>query len=107
MGVGVLVVALYATAGGMVAGVYTDLVQGLLMVFAAGAVFYYALRSGGGLERMTRTIGGSQEFGPAFLDPLGNLPIFTAIGFFFLFLGFRALEEFFLCKNHVFSKFLR
>jgi Na+/proline symporter len=85
MGIGVVVIVVYAAAGGMVAGVYTDLVQGLLMVLAAAAVFYYALRSGGGLERIARTLGDSPEFGPGFLDPLGGVPIFTAIGFFFLF----------------------
>ncbi|MEO1086639.1 MAG: hypothetical protein AAFY88_20590, partial [Acidobacteriota bacterium] len=85
MAAGLVVVLLYATAGGMVAGVYTDLFQGVLMVAAAAGVFYYALRSGGGLESMGRSIAGSEAFGPGFLDPLGNLPVFTAVGFFFVF----------------------
>ncbi|MEE8137683.1 MAG: sodium/proline symporter [Thermoanaerobaculia bacterium] len=85
MAVGLVVVLLYATAGGMVAGVYTDLFQGTLMVGAASAVFYYALSSGGGLGAISRQIAASETFGPSFLDPLGNLPVFTAIGFFFVF----------------------
>ncbi len=82
---GLIVVLSYAVAGGMVAGVYTDLFQGTLMVGAAIAVFYYALDSGGGLESISRQIVASDSFGPEFLDPLGNIPLFTAIGFFFVF----------------------
>ncbi len=85
MAVGLVIVVFYATAGGMVAGVYTDLFQGALMVGAAIAVFYYALRVGGGLEQMTRSIAESQRFGPSHLDPMGAIPVFTAMGFFFVF----------------------
>jgi Na+/proline symporter len=85
MSIGLVVVLFYATAGGMVAGVYTDLFQGTLMAGAAVAVFYYALASGGGLGSISRRIAASDAFGPSFLDPLGNLPVFTALGFFFVF----------------------
>ncbi len=85
MAIGLVVIVFYATAGGMVAGVYTDLLQGALMVVAAAGVFFYALASGGGLESIARTVSESPELGPAFLDPLGNVPVFTAIGFLFLF----------------------
>ena len=40
---GLVVVLFYSTAGGMLAGVYTDLFQGALMVAAASAVFVTAL----------------------------------------------------------------
>jgi SSS family transporter len=85
MSIGLLVVLFYAVAGGMVAGVYTDLFQGALMALAATAVCYYALASGGGLDSISHRIAESDAFGPAFLDPLGNIPIFTAVGFFFVF----------------------
>jgi Na+/proline symporter len=85
MALGLVVIVAYAVAGGMLAGVYTDLVQGLLMVLAAGGVFVYALRSGGGLGGMARDLAASAEFGPAFLDPLGSAPVFTGLGFFVLF----------------------
>jgi len=68
-----------------VAGVYTDLLQGILMVGAAVAVFYYALRAGGGLQPMARAIAESDRFGPGHLDPLGAIPVFTAMGFFLVF----------------------
>lgn len=85
MGSGLLVVLFYAIAGGMLAGVYTDLFQGILMVGAAAAVFVYALDSGGGLPAMTQRIAESDLFGPTFLDPLARTPVFTALGFFFVF----------------------
>lgn len=85
MAVGLTVVLAYAIAGGMVAGVYTDVFQGTLMVGTAIAVCYYALDSGGGLKPIARRIAESDTFGPEFLDPLGKIPVFAAIGFFFLF----------------------
>ena len=85
MSAGLVVVLVYAVAGGMVAGVYTDVFQGALMVGAAVAVFYYALDSGGGLAAIARQIAAAESFGPKFLDPLGNIPVMTAMGFFFIF----------------------
>lgn len=85
MALGLAVVLVYAMAGGMLAGVYTDLVQGVLMVFAAAAVFGYALDAGGGLGTMAKDLVASEHFGPSFLDPLGRVPVFTALGFFFVF----------------------
>ncbi len=85
MAAGLVVLLAYAVAGGMVAGVYTDVVQGVLMVGAAVAVCHHALGSGGGLAAIARDVVRSEHFGPAFLDPLGHLPVFTALGFFFVF----------------------
>ncbi|MEL7058835.1 MAG: sodium/proline symporter [Acidobacteriota bacterium] len=86
LALGTTVVLLYAVAGGMLAGVYTDVVQGLLMMAAAGAVFWQALRTGGGLEAITRRLAESESFGPEFLDPLGgSLPALGAVSFFFVF----------------------
>lgn len=81
---GAAVVLAYATAGGMVAGVYTDLVQGLLMIGAAVGVFFLALDVGGGAAGITRSIAASERFGASFLDPLGLAP-WTAVSFFFVF----------------------
>jgi len=85
VGLGLLVVLFYAAAGGMVAGVYTDLLQGVLMAGAAVAVFGYALSAGGGPAQIARDVASSDAFGPAFLDPLGNVPVMMAAGFFFVF----------------------
>jgi Na+/proline symporter len=86
--VGVALVLAYAVAGGMVAGVYTDLVQGLVMMGAGVAVFVYAVAAGGGgegLAGMAASIASSPSFGARFLDPLGTVPPATAFGFLFVF----------------------
>jgi Na+/proline symporter len=85
MAAGLAVVLLYSIAGGMIAGVYTDLFQGGLMILAAVTVFVQALRSAGGWGEMTASIASSPSFGESFLDPLAGAPFFTAIGFFFVF----------------------
>ena len=85
MAAGLAVILVYAAAGGMLAGVYTDVVQGILMVVAAAGVFFYALASTGGPRAMARSIAENDAFGPAFLDPLGTVPPLTALGFFFVF----------------------
>jgi SSS family transporter len=83
--VGLAIVLAYSIAGGMVAGAWTDLIQGVLMVVAAAAVFIGALAAGGGWGRITESIAASERFGPAFLDPLGTVPALTAFGFVFVF----------------------
>ena len=102
--VGVAVVAAYSVAGGMVAGVYTDLVQGLLMMVAALGVFATAVGAGGGMERIVESVAASERFGPGFLDPTAGVPLWTALGFFFVFsigtLGQpQMLHKFFMLKD--------
>lgn len=104
MAAGLAVVLFYSAAGGMVAGVYTDVFQGTLMMATAGAVFWQALRVGGGLQRMTAAISESADFGAHFLEPFGTAPGWTAIGFFFVFsvgtLGQpHVLHKFFMLKD--------
>ena len=82
---GMLVVLAYSMAGGMLAGVYTDLVQGGLMLLTAVGVFGYAIHSGGGLTEITTSIARSPDFGAGFLEPFGTVPLLTALGFFFVF----------------------
>lgn len=83
IGLGVLVA--YSVVGGMVAGLYTDLLQGGLMLVTALAVFAHALSACGGFGEMTGTLAASERFGREFLEPLGRAPVFTAFGFFFVF----------------------
>ncbi len=104
MAVGLAVVLSYSIAGGMIAGVYTDLFQGTLMMVTAGALFLQAIRVTGGLERMTEAISRSSLFGPGFLQPFGLAPIMTAVGFFFVFsvgtLGQpHVLHKFYMLKD--------
>jgi Na+/proline symporter len=82
---GVVVVVVYSTLGGMIAGVYTDLLQGSLMTLVAGVVFVHAIVEGGGVARIAESIAASEAFGSSFLEPLGRVPILTAVGFYFVF----------------------
>jgi Na+/proline symporter len=85
LAIGLGVLLFYSVVGGMVAGVYTDLFQGALMMLAALVVFGYAMASGGGLSRIGTTLAGSEAFGRTFLEPFGKTPVLTAFGFFFVF----------------------
>ncbi len=85
MAVGLAVLVAYSAAGGMIAGVYTDVLQGALMVAAAVAVFARAWTVTGGGAEVVRRLTASAAFGPHFLDPLGGVPAATALGFFFVF----------------------
>ena len=82
---GVVVVVLYSCLGGMIAGVYTDLLQGSLMTLVAGVVFVHAIVEGGGVTRIATSIAQSEAFGASFLEPLGRVPVLTAVGFYFVF----------------------
>jgi Na+/proline symporter len=79
------VLLLYAVLGGMIAGVYTDVLQGGLMLVTAVAVFAQALRVTGGWGGLTRTIAEAESLGPAFLEPLGGMGAPAAFGFLFVF----------------------
>jgi Na+/proline symporter len=84
MTVGMAVVLFYSIAGGMMAGVYTDLLQGGVMLVAAVAVFMRALQVGGGAAEIISAIAGSELFSGV-LRPFGGVSVMTAFGFFFVF----------------------
>jgi sodium/proline symporter len=54
--IGSLVVAAYTMAGGMLAAVWTDLVQGVLMVVMSVGLFFFAVQVAGGWTPMLDTI---------------------------------------------------
>jgi len=85
LAIGAAVIVAYGAAGGMVAGVWTDLAQGVLMLVAAVAVFVLALSVAGGPAGIASAIAGADAFGRPFLEPLGRVPAATAFGFFFVF----------------------
>jgi SSS family transporter len=82
---GTAVLLFYSTAGGMVAGVWTDVFQGALMLLTAVAVFLYAMDAGGGFGEIARSISHSETFGRRFLEPFGKAPVLMPLGFFFVF----------------------
>jgi Na+/proline symporter len=83
--VGLVVVVGYSVAGGMVAGVYTDVVQGAIMLLAAVAIFARALDVTGGWTAMIESIVTADAFGPTFVEPFGEVGPLVAFGFFFVF----------------------
>lgn len=72
VGVGLAVVCCYSMAGGMVAGVWTDLMQGVLMIVAALAVWWLCLAEGGAVGGMVDSIAASEAFGEGFFDPFAG-----------------------------------
>lgn len=80
--VGVAIVVSYAVAGGMVAGVYTDVVQGGIMVVASVVIFALALQTGGGLGNMVTTIAAEAA---DYVGPWGLLPAAVPIAFYLVF----------------------
>ncbi len=91
------VLALYTVCGGMWAAVKTDVLQGLVMLTCAVAIFSFALYTGGGLGNISRTI---LRLSPSTLSPWGSVGLFTAQSWFFLF----AVGS--LGQPHVIQKFM-
>lgn len=80
--IGMAVLGLYVVGGGILAGVYTDLFQGLLMLVASMIAFFYAIDSGGGISDMTRTL---IRENPDLASPFGISPFITIPCWIFLF----------------------
>jgi Na+/proline symporter len=80
--VGAAVVLAYSATGGMLAGMLTDLFQGLLMAVASSLVFVAVLASGGGIAQIARDIVAAD---PGWLGPWGHGTPLAALSFFFVF----------------------
>jgi Na+/proline symporter len=72
------VIAFYSLAGGMLASVYTDIIQGVIMVWAATLVFYYSMSGFEGTQTLLHD-------DSSFLSPWGTVGIFGALSWFFVF----------------------
>ena len=80
--IGTAVVLAYSVAGGILAGIYTDVFQGSVMALASSIVFVFAMKSGGGISHVARTVMASDA---NFLGPWGTIGPVAAISFFFVF----------------------
>lgn len=99
--IGTGVVLAYAVAGGIKAGIYTDLAQGLLMAVASALVFLYVLEVGDGMAGISRTILAAE---PEFLSPWGSYTPLAAVSLYFVFsvgvLGQpHVMHKFFMIKE--------
>jgi Na+/proline symporter len=68
--IGMGIVLAYSVAGGILAGVYTDVFQGTLMAVASVLVFFATLKVGGGMGDMSRSILSADA---AWMAPFGKL----------------------------------
>ena len=80
--IGLGVLAFYSIAGGIVAGVYTDLFQGLLMLCASIAVLLQCLKVGGGMSAISETL---WSMDPEFIGPWGSRGDMAALSWMLLF----------------------
>ncbi len=101
MALGLGVLAFYSIAGGILAGVYTDLFQGLLMMGASIAVTYTAVKLGGGLGEISRTL---WAMDPEFIGPWGSRGALASLSWYFLFAAGgvgqpHAITKFLMLKN--------
>jgi Na+/proline symporter len=94
--IGTAVILAYSVAGGILAGIYTDVFQGSVMALASAIVFAFALKSGGGMSQLSHTVMSADA---AFLGPWGRIGPIAAISFFFVF-GVGSLGQ-----PHVVHKF--
>jgi Na+/proline symporter len=84
LAIGLTILLFYSVMGGMVAGVYTDLVQGAVMLIGSLLVFDQAMRIGGGIHGITSSILSSGAM-TGFFEPFGRVSFSAAVGFFFVF----------------------
>jgi Na+/proline symporter len=94
--IGTMIILAYSVAGGILAGIHTDVFQGAVMACASVLVFGFALGAGGGMAHISRTIMAADT---AFLSPWGSAGPMTALSFFFVF-SVGSLGQ-----PHVISKF--
>jgi len=94
--IAMLVTLSYTLTGGMLAGVYTDLFEGLVKTAASVTVFVYVLHTGGGVAAISRAI---MAVDATFLGPWGTMSAQAALSLFFVF----ALGS--LGQPHVLHKF--
>lgn len=93
--IGLAVLAFYSIGGGIIAGVYTDLFQGLLMAAVSVIVFFLAIDAGGGIFHMTQTL---QQSNPLLASPFGMYPMIGIACWFFLFSLGAAGQPHFITK---------
>lgn len=81
--IAVAVLVFYCVTGGIIASVYTDLVQGAVMIVAAVFVFFTAMSAvDSGMSGITRTVIADD---PESMGPWGSLGILGALSWYFLF----------------------
>ncbi len=94
--IGMGVTLAYSVSGGILAGIYNDVLQGTLMAVASVLVFLFVLDVGGGMSGISRSVLADD---PGLLSPWGAFTPLAALSFFFVF-GLGSLGQ-----PHVVHKF--
>ncbi|MGH7518318.1 MAG: sodium:solute symporter family transporter [Gemmatimonadales bacterium] len=94
--IGMAVVLAYSASGGILAGIYTDMLQGALMALGSALVFVFVLQTGGGMSGLSRSVLAGD---PEWLGPWGTMTPMAALSLFFVF-GVGSLGQ-----PHVVHKF--
>lgn len=97
---GTAIVLLYSIGGGMLAGIWTDVLQGFLMLVAALWVSVLALQAAGGPAGIAASLAESARFGADFLAPVDEDAPARAFALFLVF-GVGVLGQ-----PHMVHKFL-
>ena len=79
--IGFGVLGFYSVAGGMVAAIYTNLFQGAIITVTSVAIFYYALKAGGGMSEISTTL---WAMDPEFAGPWGAMGPTAAISWYLI-----------------------
>ncbi|MFS0644415.1 sodium:solute symporter family transporter [Siminovitchia sp. 179-K 8D1 HS] len=80
--IGLGILAFYCVGGGIIASVYTDLFQGVIMVVVSLIVFFLAINAGGGVQTISENL---QSADPLLTSSFGTYPIITVVCWIFLF----------------------
>ncbi|MBC7324437.1 MAG: sodium/proline symporter, partial [Moorella sp. (in: Bacteria)] len=80
--IGLAILTIYTMMGGILAGVYTDFFQGVIMIFASVGVFLWCMNVGGGMTNISNNVALAD---PKLMGPWGGMPIMTALTWYFLF----------------------
>lgn len=93
--IGLAILAFYCVGGGIIAGVYTDLFQGMIMVTVSVVIFFMAINIGGGVQNITESL---QNSDPLMASPFGTYSILSIACWIFLFSFGAAGQPHFITK---------
>jgi Na+/proline symporter len=101
--IGAAVMFAYTAAGGMLAGMYADVFQGIVKAVASVAACVLAIKAGGGLGEISATIMAKD---PEYLAPFGKAGALSALSYFFVF-GIGSLAQPHVAHKYLMARDLR
>lgn len=93
--IGLAILGFYCVGGGILAGVYTDLFQGIIMVVVSIIIFFIAINTGGGVQAITESLKSSDVL---MASPFGVYSMISIACWIFLFTLGAAGQPHFITK---------